>query len=118
MSVHKANVLAFYDAGHGANTNAVTTSRVVSWLARRDRALLVELVAPVPGLTALDAGCGPGHHTRELVARGLRVTGSIAHRAWSSACARSPPRPRSPISTSWRSAARSIASCAGACSTS
>jgi len=69
----KADVIQFYDDGHGANTS-VTQPRFMTWLARRDRTLLFDLLAIAPGLTVLDAGCGAGHHARELAARGLHVT--------------------------------------------
>ena len=45
-----------------------------SYNALYDRPAVLELAGPVPGLRVLDAGCGPGLYTQELLARGARVT--------------------------------------------
>jgi 2-polyprenyl-3-methyl-5-hydroxy-6-metoxy-1,4-benzoquinol methylase len=72
--INSANVFRFYDAGRGLSARS---DRAVGWLdrlARRERQLVLELLAPAPGMRALDAGCGAGHHARALAARGLAVT--------------------------------------------
>ncbi|MET9713191.1 class I SAM-dependent methyltransferase [Nocardiopsis alba] len=43
--------------------------------AHYDRPTVLSLMGDVRGLSVLDAGCGPGLYSRELVARGARVTG-------------------------------------------
>lgn len=40
-----------------------------------DRPALLSLLGDVAGRRVLDAGCGSGHYTRELLARGATVTG-------------------------------------------
>jgi SAM-dependent methyltransferase len=46
-----------------------------AWIARAETRLLLRLLRPRPGARLLDAGCGTGHFSRRLAARGLRVTG-------------------------------------------
>lgn len=45
------------------------------WMGETELALLLRLLAPHPGESLLDVGCGSGWFTRRLAARGLAVTG-------------------------------------------
>lgn len=45
------------------------------WIGETEFALLSELLAPRPGETLLDVGCGTGWFSRRFAARGLAVTG-------------------------------------------
>ena len=49
--------------------------------AHYDRPAVLATLGPVAGLDVLDAACGPGLYTRELLARGARVTGFDASSA-------------------------------------
>lgn len=66
-------VQRFYD-GQGPAYAALRERGFLRWLTARDLRVLLELVEPAPGQTALDVGCGAGLHARVLTARGLRVT--------------------------------------------
>jgi len=45
------------------------------WIAEREFALMMRLLAPPAGASLLDVGCGTGHFSRRFAAAGLRVTG-------------------------------------------
>ena len=44
-----------------------------AWLTRRDSRIILDLLRPHPGESALDAGCGTGVQARQLARLGLRV---------------------------------------------
>lgn len=45
------------------------------WIAAREFALLMRLLAPKPGASLLDVGCGTGHFTRRFAGAGMAMTG-------------------------------------------
>jgi SAM-dependent methyltransferase len=49
-------------------------ARDSAYNAHYDRPAVLDLVGDVRGLDVLDAGCGPGYYTEQLVAGGARVT--------------------------------------------
>jgi len=54
-----------------------------SWIGEVEYRLLHRLLAPVPGATLLDVGCGTGYFTRRFAHyAGLRVTGLDPERDW------------------------------------
>jgi SAM-dependent methyltransferase len=64
----KATIIESYDAISGQFTDI--------WAAHPPIEAIEKLIALVPpGSAILDAGCGPGHHTRYLTRRGHEVTG-------------------------------------------
>lgn len=67
------NVLRFYD-GQGPAYAALREKGFLRWLTARDLRVLLSLVEPRPGLTALDVGCGAGLHARVLTEHGMVVT--------------------------------------------
>jgi ubiquinone/menaquinone biosynthesis C-methylase UbiE len=46
------------------------------WIGAREFRLLDSLLAPMPGESLLDVGCGTGYFTRQFARRGLPVTGA------------------------------------------
>jgi SAM-dependent methyltransferase len=46
-----------------------------SWIGETEYRLLREVLAPPPGASVLDVGCGSGYFTRRLAADGFEVTG-------------------------------------------
>lgn len=60
-----------YDAmGHGYQQHAADSA----YNAHYDRPAVLAAVGPVAGFRVLDAACGPGLYTQELIARGAEVT--------------------------------------------
>jgi ubiquinone/menaquinone biosynthesis C-methylase UbiE len=45
------------------------------WIGETEYRLLCEMLAPAPGASVLDVGCGSGYFTRRLAADGFEVTG-------------------------------------------
>lgn len=45
------------------------------WIGETEYRLLYRLLAPAPGASVIDVGCGTGYFTRRLALDGLRVTG-------------------------------------------
>lgn len=45
------------------------------WIGEGEYRLLYRLLAPAPGASVIDVGCGTGYFTRRLALDGLRVTG-------------------------------------------
>jgi ubiquinone/menaquinone biosynthesis C-methylase UbiE len=45
------------------------------WIGETEYRLLYRLLAPTPGASVIDVGCGTGYFTRRLALDGLRVTG-------------------------------------------
>ena len=52
------------------------------WIGETEFALAARLLAPAPGSSLLDVGCGTGWFTRRFAATGLRVTGLDPNPAW------------------------------------
>lgn len=67
------NVTSYFDrqAGHYQQSSE---SKIWSILRRRELKSCMELLAPQEGETVLDAGCGAGFYTRELLRRGCLVS--------------------------------------------
>ena len=52
------------------------------WIGETEFKLARQLLAPLPGETALDVGCGTGWFTRRFAAAGMRLTGLDPNAAW------------------------------------
>lgn len=52
------------------------------WIGEREFRLAQRRLAPQPGETLLDVGCGTGWFTRRFAATGLRLTGLDSNAAW------------------------------------
>ena len=52
------------------------------WIGETEFALAARLLAPAPGSSLLDVGCGTGWFTRRFAAAGLRVTGLDPNPGW------------------------------------
>ncbi len=52
------------------------------WIGETEFALAARLLAPAPGSSLLDVGCGTGWFTRRFAATGLRVTGLDPNPIW------------------------------------
>lgn len=64
-----------YD-GLGVRYHEARKQGLQRWLTERDTRIIVELLDPRPGQSALDAGCGTGNQARRLKAMGLHVCGA------------------------------------------